>query len=211
MEKMGIMGTGVCARTLMSTANKRNCRCRHSVNQPLKMSLLCEHLYLVPQYPFVTSIFVHTKIMKIMPLSAQCEGALIRVTLLRSFRECFIVVFLDCLCLALCLCPIYVSESEFCPHWRSKKRSHAKWISASAIVNAVTPCILNSSVRVRVSLSGPSFRPVFVSRSMLGSQSGMCRPVSIYWQPLVWGSRQKLAYVNKQIRPVSVSRLTLVS
>ena len=116
MKKTGILATGVCARTVMSTANKRNYRCCRSVTQPLKIPLPCEHLYLMPLYPFVTSRFVDTKIMKMMPLSSQCEGALIRVTLLRSFRECFIVMFLDCLCFTHCLCPIYVSESEFCPH-----------------------------------------------------------------------------------------------
>ena len=136
------------------------------------MSLLCEHPYLVSQYPLMTAIFVHTKIMKIMPLSSQCEGTLIQVTLLRSFRECFIVMFLDCLCFVHCLCPIYVTESEVCPHWRSKKKSHAKWISATAVVNTVTLCILNSSVQVRVSLSSSSFRPMSVSRSTLVS----CRP-----------------------------------
>ena len=40
------------------------------------MSLPCEHLHLVPQYPFVTSIFDNTKIMNIMSLPSRCKWAI---------------------------------------------------------------------------------------------------------------------------------------
>ena len=42
----------------------------------LKMPSPCEHLHLVPQYPFVMSTLDDTKIMKFISLSLQCERVL---------------------------------------------------------------------------------------------------------------------------------------
>ena len=41
----------------------------------LKMALACEHLHLVPQYPFVMSTLDDTKIMKFISLPMECEQA----------------------------------------------------------------------------------------------------------------------------------------